>query len=750
MEKHAHPRLLYDGKLVGRLRRRIAEDPAYHRAWSHHLEDADRLLGDELVPEAYADSSESQHGNYGKPANQMARMGLVLGLAYQLTGKRRYAQKLRDALLHYGAYRKWFGKGLLRRNPPWNSELNTAQFCFGFAVGYDALGSFLSPHDRAAIAAAVTRLGILPILKDWLLPDERVHALDSMGHNWWSVCVAQAGLAALAVMDQEPQAKSWAEEAARGLEQWFAYKGNMLGNKSTNFDDQGAFYESVHYANYALAEYLLFRLAYTRAFGIASLPPNPWLEKAGRFFLHTCYPTSGGLLSVNFGDGPRKGLAGKAVSMLLANGYADPALGWYLQYTPEAESLLALLYADGPEPAPPELERSVLYPEIGWAVLRSSWEKDATLLAVKCGFTWNHAHADAGSFMLFHAGRPLIIDSGNCSYDRPEYRRYYVQSQAHNVVLFNGAGQEDEDHYRGVKHPGRLHHLIADEPFRYLLADATGPMSRYFSRNYRHFLWFDRVILLIDDIRAHEPGTIEWLLHYEDEAVHAQGAVIISNGPARAEVRPLFPQSVVVTEREGLAAQGVDRKVSYFAFAAPEDVREVKFITAITLFDQDSGKPPPSIAPFRASDVLGVTISDAGRRTDVYFNLRADGRVMHQNSHHTLAGWETDALLLALTRPEGAIDAGDRPFDQVEHAFIGNGSYLRRDGRVLFDSLSKAFLSYRFKGADLHLIVQGQRRIEPQLRVPAKPARVICNGRLTPFHFSEDRQTVRLTLVHSR
>src|SRR5690606_32846909 len=106
----------------------------------------------------------------------------------------------------------------------WNSELNTAQFCFGFAVGYDALGSFLSPHDRAAIAAAVSRLGILPILKDWLLPDERVHALDSMGHNWWSVCVAQAGLAALAVMDQEPQAKSWAEEAARGLEQWFAYK----------------------------------------------------------------------------------------------------------------------------------------------------------------------------------------------------------------------------------------------------------------------------------------------------------------------------------------------------------------------------------------------------------------------------------------------------------------------------------------------------------------------------------------------
>ena len=40
----------------------------------------------------------------------------------------------------------------------------------------------------------------------------------------------------------------------------------MLQNKSTNFDLAGAFYESVNYANYALSEYLKYRLAYANVF----------------------------------------------------------------------------------------------------------------------------------------------------------------------------------------------------------------------------------------------------------------------------------------------------------------------------------------------------------------------------------------------------------------------------------------------------------------------------------------------------
>ncbi len=34
-----------------------------------------------------------------------------------------------------------------------------------------------------------------------------------------------------------------------------------------------------------------------------------------------------------------------------------------------------------------------------------------------------------------------------------------------------------------------------------------------FSRNFRHFLWIDDVIYMIDDMKTHEVGQFEWFWH---------------------------------------------------------------------------------------------------------------------------------------------------------------------------------------------------------------------------------------------
>lgn len=52
-------------------------------------------------------------------------------------------------------------------------------------------------------------------------------------------------------------------------------------------------------------------------------------------------------------------------------------------------------------PVTPDLKTSQLFSDFGWATMRTSWEKDATMLAVKSGHTWNHSHADANSFIVF-------------------------------------------------------------------------------------------------------------------------------------------------------------------------------------------------------------------------------------------------------------------------------------------------------------------------------------------------------------
>jgi len=724
-----HPRLLFDRDRLARLRARIQDDGPAAALWSEIAAHADALLQKAFVSEAEADGPDTQHGNYGRPSGQIADMGLVLGVAYQVTGEPRYAEKLREALLHYARYQKWYGRGLLRNDPPWHSELNTARFCFGFAVGYDCIHDVLTADLRAEIAGAVTRLGILPTLDDWVLPEKRVHALDSMGHNWWSVCVAQAGLAALAVLGEEPRAEGWVEAAADALDLWFDYRGNPLQNKSPNFDVGGAFYESVNYANYGLAEYLLFRLGYAHTMGDA--PRMPLLERAGAFFLHTCYPTSAGLLTVNFGDGDLHADAGRAAALLLLNGYEQPELRWYAQRARRPEGPLALLSLEGASaPRRPDgLGRSALYPDIGWAVLRSSWADDATLLAVKSGFTWNHAHADAGSFVLFHGGKPLIIDSGNCSYGRAEYHGYYCQSRAHNVVLFNGRGQPEEDLYRGSKHPGGLHHLIEWGDLQYLGADATGPMAQHFSRNYRHFLWVGDVLLVLDDIRAHESGRIEWLLHHGGEAASAGGADLrIADGDAHVTVRPLFPPALTIDREEGLADHRPEEKVSYLSFAVPEETREAKFLTGFLL------SSAAEVEGISGDEWLGARLRQGGRQTDVYLNLRADGRRMHRNSNHAIEGWETDAALLALTHAGGAL----------ERYFLAGGSYLRRDGRVLLDSLSKALVAFTAGPERVEVRVEGQPRIHLSVGAPARPETVKVNGRPAAFAWDAEGSLVRL------
>lgn len=53
---------------------------------------------------------------------------------------------------------------------------------------------------------------------------------------------------------------------------------------------------------------------------------------------------------------------------------------------------------------------------------------------------------------------------------------------------------------------GYLHYLLDADNVKYVLANGTGPYSDQFSRNFRHFLWIDDVIYMIDDLKTHDVG----------------------------------------------------------------------------------------------------------------------------------------------------------------------------------------------------------------------------------------------------
>ena len=739
--------LLHTDANISRLKEQIKNDPEVKKAWENQLNRAEDILKRERS---------------GAPDLQ------ELGLAYRMTGDTRFAEKIKKILIQVTAQESWEGEDLLKRTPPWRGGLGTSHTSFYVAIGYDCAWTYLTPLERKQIAAGIVKVGIKPAMEDWVTPETNLHTFDTMGHNWWSACVDMAGFEALAVRDELPEAKKWAEEISKTTVEWFNFSGNVMDNKPISFDRDGGFYESINYAGYGFSQYLLFRLAFQNVLPEVKMPEIPVMEKMADFFIQTTYYSKNGPMSVNFGDSNIKRNGNACVTLLWNLGFHKDWYAWYLHKTSQGTDKEGMelnspngliLHPDLPKSQDlklPDLPESKLFSDMGWATLRDSWSDDATMLGIKCGMTWNHSHADAGSYILFHKGKNLIIDSGNSFYGRPEYTQYYCQSEAHNVVLFNGKAQNRKDPYFGVKNEGHLYDLLDAGNLKYIFADATGPTSRWFTRNYRHFLWIGDVILVIDDLESYEPGKFEWLLHYNGESKRRGLDLSVKDGDAEVLVRPLypetfpdgglphdFPEKMSLEEKQGLKDHEPDLKQPYWSVSHFQDTDRTKFVTAIILKEGQNMSALPKIERFDGKDFLGVRITQNGQTSEIFLNLLADGRIKHRNSLNLMNGWDTDAYLMALTFQEG-VDCSQPK--NIKQLLIADGSYLRRDGKPVIHALSKFFTVVDFAGDNRILRFEGQPTVTLLIAADGKPASVILNGQKQKTSYNSESRMIELNI----
>ena len=705
--------LLHTDANVDRLKRLIEKNEEIRGAWQKQKDAADQIL---------------DHDRLGAADCQ------VLGLVYRMTGDDKYAEAIKKILLNHVTKTTWEGRELLSRTPSWQGGLGVAHNSFFLSIGFDCAYNYLSASERKEVAEGLARLGVQPQMHDWLNAETNIHTFDTMGHNWWSACVYIAGFTSLAIRNEVPEAEDWVKDIEATAPEWFNYAGDLLQNKIPTFDRNGGFWESINYANFGVSQYLIFRLALENVMPKFKQNDIPILDKVTDFFISTTYYVKDGKsMSVNFGDG-HLDRNGNACAVLLWNlGYQKDRYAWYINQVARGDDKEGLqlgtpngliLYPELPNLADdykPDLGDSFIYPDMGWATLRNSWDNNATMLAVKSGLTWNHAHADAGSYILFHNGKNLIIDSGNSSYGNPLYTEYYCQSEAHNVVLFNGEGQSRKDPYFGSVNHATIHNLVDGDKFKYVLANATGPYSHILDRNYRSFLWVGNVILVIDDLLAREPGKFEWLLHYNGESKRRGLDLSVKQDDAEVLVRPLypetfpdgglphdFPEKMTMEERWGYEDHHPENRVPYWSISHFEKTDRTKFITAIILKDEDNIDNLPVIERFEGKDYLGVRVTQNGETNEVYFNLLADGRIKHRNSIINMNGWETDAYLTAMTFKEGA-DLNNA--DNIHDLFIVHGSYLRCDGQVLIHALSKYTAEIENFGQSPKMIFEGQKGV---------------------------------------
>lgn len=734
-QKVKHPSLLYTPERIQMAKQRVANDSRYAEYWQQIREAADSKLQKRSLNDA----------DY-------------LSLAYLMTGEKKYSDKIREILLDVIKADTWGSTEMLARIPVWTADLGLAHKAYLSAIAYDAVYNELSATERKEIARGLKRLALDPCLGDWVLEPTRIHSLNSMGHNWWTSCACMGGILALSLQNELPEAVEGARVLNEVLPEWFSFAGDVLQQKPKSFDEAGGMYESLNYANFGIQEALQFRLAW-RNMNAGRQPEIPELEKVPSYFMYVCYPRTGILHSLNFGDSHKNVSAESSLMLLYALGIRDDNMLWYMKQVEQGQHRdgyfmnrpMGFLYTPDLTKAPaiPDLKKSQLFADFGWATMRTSWEKDATMLAVKSGHTWNHSHADANSFILFHKGVDIIKDAGNCWYPNPNYRNYFFQSQAHNVVTFNGEGQSREQQYHGSTLRGYLHYLMDAGDTKYILANGTGPYSDNFSRNFRHFLWQDNVIYMIDDLKTHKNGHFEWLWHPGGQARKQGTDLNITNGASAVTVRPLYPRLLAKSDFvhdypedlywEIVEAPTEDLKdtETYYSFHLPAEVNRVKGVTAIILKDAPDDKDLPYMERREGKDWIGLRIRNKGKVTDLYINQLADGRLMHSNSWIEADGWFTDAYMFAVTYEEGTLPADSKDI------FIGYGSALRRGATSYFASLSKLFVIQKAEGKQMKLWVEGQPKVNASFGHVNRPASLEVNGKAVAVDYKQSMLKVR-------
>ena len=406
-----HPQFMIDREQIEDIRARMAGDAALRERVAALTSRREACMSEEFLTEEYANRVYSQHGNYYEIGAQLHRLVSTLSACYVLYDDGEAAARLRDAMLHVASFAVWTGPQNKDRDVPWLSDLSTTRIAVELAFGYDMIYDTLTEDERNTIARAILDKGVVPLLYDWVLPERRIHALDSMGHNWWSVCIGLAGAALLPVSDylEKDQFDAWIAAIEQALIEFLNYPGCTLFNKVPNYDEQGLFYESVGYFCYGTGELLRYVWHAERYLGRrealrAALPAG--LAEA---ILSFAYPytrddkTHIGFL--NYGDSAYTANIMPMVRWLRLLGYDTPALAAYAFSVACEQDILSL--TEPVNTASPvgweTLPKTAVYPQTGYAITRSDWRPDATLLAIKSGIAIIYNSLNANRTSLANA-----------------------------------------------------------------------------------------------------------------------------------------------------------------------------------------------------------------------------------------------------------------------------------------------------------------------------------------------------------
>ena len=706
-----HPRLFFDREDVKNLRAKRKVDEIATTAWARLEEDIKKGMDLESPRESDRwewDTGSDNQKNLGSVAGDLMRAVSSLGLSWVLDGVEAHARKAVDLLMALCDFDFWTSSRFFGTDYrlPWRGTLETAGLCHAAAWGYDWLYDFMSEAERHRLRTCLLYKGILPLVQDWADPLTRLplstHILP--WGNWWQNCVAPAGEATMALYGEHPLTRRFTRLCKEASDWFFRFEGGAVPEMPKellpdnaqpgtyyppNFDTEGGYWEGLNYMDGVLINSFYFAEAYRRQTGEEILPMG-LMRKVARFILDGSFRMGDRMRAVNFGD-CRAGFAtSPLVTAYLARRLRHSGLQWFLYNSQknfrdaslfrffELPAFTFLWYDPTVRPQEPEEAPPVkVYPGMSWAVMRNGWGHEDHMLVFKCGATAGHAHADAGSFVLYSRDELVLIDSGVCGYEMPEYQGYYHTTRAHNTVLIGGEGQ--------IKRlAGRIIEQTSVPGFGFVLGDATAPYEGRLSQFLRGVLFVGGTYyVVVDWLRKQGNAPFQWLLHYDGEMTQEAEGVVIRKGKAGVLVKMVEPAEYHLAIRQGFKTYHEDLSMiksteekqqemergDYLEITPVRNMRRQSYFTVLYPFDANCSLP--EVEEIRSKGWTGIRVN-RGDEMDVVGLRRIGAR-----KAIALEEIETDARLFCVTR-----DREGKP----KRVFMRVGTYLKVDGKLLASS----------------------------------------------------------------
>jgi len=434
-----HPRLLLAKGEEKSLMKNVESDQYLKAIHTAILAECDRLIG---IPPV----ERIQIGRrLLDKSRECLRRVFQLAYAYRTTKQPKYLQRAEKELLAVAAFSDW--------NP--THFLDVAEMTMAVAIGYDWLYNDLSADSRATLKDAIINKGILQSFDDrynWFLTAE---------HNWNQVCNAGMTFGALAIAEDEPVL------AGRTIRRALT----TIPKSMIPYGPDGGYPEGFGYWEYGTSFNVMFLSALEKTLGTDyGLAQTPGFLKTAEFEQNIVGPQG---TVHNWGDsGAQNGISPAMFWFAAKNN--DPSLLWMQRKVIKdkpasqfvSERLLPALLIWGNRlnletTKPPTEKMWVGQGPSPVAFMRTSWtDPHAIFVGFKGGSaSVNHAHMDAGSFVLDAQGERWAMDFGPQNYNSLEERgiKLFGRTQdaerwdifrynnlVHNTLTLDG-------HYQNVK-----------------------------------------------------------------------------------------------------------------------------------------------------------------------------------------------------------------------------------------------------------------------------------------------------------